>query len=81
MNDRCVFPVGFCINVDDPRVSACAPGAEIRGARVTTAPFSAAVMDAADALEALSGKVYCMLDGAIVRTKANRRSTVKAQDL
>ena len=39
------------------------------------------MMTSADALEALSGKVYCMLDGAITRTKANRRSTVKAQDL
>jgi len=29
----------------------------------------------------LSDKVYAMLDDAIARTKANRRSTVKAQDL
>jgi hypothetical protein len=39
------------------------------------------MMTASESLEALSDKVYCMLDKAIARTKANRRSTVKAQDL
>ncbi len=39
------------------------------------------MMTSSDALEPISDKVYAMLDAAIVRTKANRRSTVKAQDL
>jgi hypothetical protein len=39
------------------------------------------MMTSSDSLEALSEKVYGMLDAAIARTKANRRSTVKAQDL
>ena len=39
------------------------------------------MMTSSDALEALSDKVYCLLDGAICRTKANRRSTVKPQDI
>jgi len=39
------------------------------------------MMTSSDALTALSDAVYRLLDGAIVRTKANRRSTVKAQDL
>ncbi len=39
------------------------------------------MMTSSDALEALSDKVYCILDAAIARTQANRRSTVKAQDL
>jgi len=39
------------------------------------------MMTSADAIQALSDKVYGLLDDAIVRTKANRRSTVKAQDL
>ena len=39
------------------------------------------MMTSSDALCALSCKVYCMLDAAIARTKANRRSTVKPQDL
>ena len=39
------------------------------------------MMTSSDALEALSNKVYNLLDAAAARTKANRRSTVKAQDL
>ena len=39
------------------------------------------MMTSAESLEAISDKVYCLLDNAIVRCKANRRSTVKAQDL
>jgi hypothetical protein len=39
------------------------------------------MMTSADALGAISDRVYCMLDKAIERTKANRRSTVKPQDL
>ncbi len=39
------------------------------------------MMTSADAVQALSDKVYGLLDEGIVRTKANRRSTVKAQDL
>lgn len=36
---------------------------------------------ASDSLEALSERIYCILDCAVARTKANRRSTVKPQDL
>jgi len=39
------------------------------------------MMTSSDALAALSDKIYGMLDCAIARTKANRRSTVKPQDL
>ena len=39
------------------------------------------MMTSSDAIGAISDKVYCMLDNAIARTKANRRSTVKPQDL
>ena len=39
------------------------------------------MMTSSDALAALNCKVYCMLDSAIARTKANKRSTVKPQDL
>ena len=38
-------------------------------------------MCSADAVQAMSDCVYCCLDNAIKRTKANRRSTVKVQDL
>jgi len=39
------------------------------------------MMTSSDALEAISEQVYSMLDVAVTRTKANRRSTVKPQDL
>ena len=39
------------------------------------------LMTSADAIEALSDKVYALLNDAAKRTKANRRSTVKPQDL
>jgi hypothetical protein len=39
------------------------------------------MMTSSDAIDAISDKVYGMLDDATARTKANRRSTVKAQDL
>ena len=42
---------------------------------------SKGMMTSAEAVEAASEAVYKMLDAAIVRTKGNRRSTVKAQDL
>ena len=42
---------------------------------------SKGMMTGSDALDALSSAVYDMLDAAMKRTKANRRSTVKEQDI
>lgn len=39
------------------------------------------MLTSAESLGALSNSVYCRLDCAIARAKANRRSTVKAQDI
>ncbi|HUW19906.1 MAG TPA: hypothetical protein VMW16_11445 [Sedimentisphaerales bacterium] len=39
------------------------------------------MMTSSEALGAISDVVYCALDAAMNRAKANRRSTVKAQDL
>lgn len=39
------------------------------------------MMTSSDALETISNGVYCMLDCAMARAKANRRTTVKPQDL
>ena len=38
-------------------------------------------MTSGDALAALNDKVAGLLDGAVARTRANKRSTVKPQDL
>jgi len=35
----------------------------------------------AEAIAALSEQVYCLLDAAVDRAKANKRRTVKAQDV
>ena len=42
---------------------------------------SKGMMSSSEMISALSCKVYCMLDAAIERTQANRRSTVKPQDI
>ena len=42
---------------------------------------SKGMMCSADAIQAMSDCVYCCLDKAMARTEANRRSTVKPQDL
>ncbi len=42
---------------------------------------SKGMMTSSDAIGALSDAIYALIDAAIVRTKANRRSTVKPQDL
>ncbi len=42
---------------------------------------SKGAMTSADAIGALNDRVYAILDAAVKRTKANRRSTVKPQDL
>ena len=39
------------------------------------------MMCSSELIGALSDKVYCLLDHAMKRTQANRRSTVKALDL
>ena len=38
-------------------------------------------MMSGELLAALNGKVHCALDGAIARAQANKRATVKPQDL
>ncbi len=42
---------------------------------------SKGMMTSSDSIVALSDAIYSLIDAAIVRTKANRRSTVKPQDL
>jgi hypothetical protein len=42
---------------------------------------SKGAMCSSEAIGAISDRVYCMLECAIGRAQANRRTTVKAQDL
>lgn len=42
---------------------------------------SQGMMTSSDTIGALSDTIYGLIDAAIARTRANRRSTVKPQDL
>ena len=49
--------------------------------KVKTYIRSKGMMCSSDAAQCLSDSLYCRLDCAMERAKANRRSTVKPQDL
>lgn len=51
------------------------------GSKVKAYIKSKGCMTSSDALAALNDKIYCLLDAATARTEANKRSTVKPQDL
>jgi len=53
----------------------------IVGSKVKAVIKGKGLKTAGDTLEALSDRVYCLLDRAGERTKANKRSTVRPQDL
>ncbi len=49
--------------------------------KVKTHIKSKKMMTASESVDAINNAVYNLLDNAIARAKANRRSTVRAQDL
>ena len=51
------------------------------GSKVKAFIKSKGFKTAGDTLEAVSDKVYCMLDKAVCRTKENKRATVRPCDL
>ena len=51
------------------------------GSKVKAYLKSSGMKTAGDTLAAVSDKVYAMLDAAVERTKANKRATVRPQDL
>ena len=51
------------------------------GSKVRAYIKSKGGLTSSELLEAINGCVYCCLDHAIARAKANKRSTVKACDL
>ena len=53
----------------------------IVGSKVKAYMKSKGMKTAGDTLEAVSNKVYAILDDAVARTKANKRATVRPQDL
>jgi hypothetical protein len=53
----------------------------IVGSKTKAVIRDAKCMCAGDTLGALNEKLHCILAGAIARAKANKRSTVRPQDL
>jgi hypothetical protein len=53
----------------------------IVGSKVKAYLKSKGMKTAGDTLPALSDEVYKLLDAAVARTKANKRATVRPQDL
>ncbi len=51
------------------------------GSKIKAYIRSKKCMTSGDLLQAVSGEVYGILDRAIKRTKANKRATVRSQDL
>ena len=66
-----------------PAAKKAAPTKEVLvvASKVKAYIKSKGFMCSGDAVTAISDKIYCMLDSACARTEANRRSTVKPQDL
>lgn len=84
VNDRCVFPIGFCVNVDDPRFPECETNNPIGAFAVSATPFSAAVAVAAQAASAalpILGPSCFYSDGVTVpvRTSPQGKRSGKAR--
>lgn len=72
VNDRCTFPIGFCLNVDDPDFSDCESTNSITSVEITAKPFSVGVAEASDRLVAalpLADSTCFFSEGAVVPVK------------
>ncbi len=80
VNDRCMFPVGFCLNVDDPNFIDCADINTVASVEISARPFSLAISDAANRLAAalpLSGSTCVFSDGLVVPVKITGKGAKK----
>lgn len=67
-NDSCLFPLGFCFNVADPKLPQCAPGV-VTEVAIRAKPASAALTQAASTIAAslpLNGPTCVFSDGVAV---------------
>lgn len=72
VNDACLFPVGFCLNVADPDLPDCDANATLAAVSITAKPASAAIAAAAAQVNAalpLSGSTCVFSDGYYVPVK------------
>lgn len=80
VNDSCLFPAGFCLNVDDPDLGACDTSSAIVEASIVAKPASAAIAAAAAQLASvlpLSGSSCFFSDGYYVPVKITGSGTKK----
>jgi hypothetical protein len=71
-NDACVFPIGFCFNVDDPALDDCDTASTLTEVAISAKPASAAIAAAAARASAalpLSGSTCVFSDGYYVPVK------------
>jgi len=72
INDRCLFPVGFCFNVTDPALPDCSTASPVVNVSLASTPTSVAVQTAAAAVGnalPLTGPSCFFSDGLIVPVK------------
>jgi hypothetical protein len=76
VNDVCLFPVGFCLNVADPALPECATDEPVVAATVQSVPFSPAVSTAAGTLVAdlpAAGTTCHFSDGFAVPVRSTKQ--------
>jgi hypothetical protein len=71
-NDACLFPIGFCFNVDDPDLADCDTASNLTDVAISAKPVSAAIAAAAAQATAampLTGSTCVFSDGYYVPVK------------
>jgi hypothetical protein len=76
-NDRCLFPVGFCLAVQDPRLAGCLPSPVV-GISLTATPASSAVAETAARMQQalpVAAPSCFFSDGIVVPVKVGAAGT------
>ena len=71
-NDACLFPIGFCLNVDDSNLSSCDTSSNITAVAIAAKPESSAIASANTQIAAalpLTGTSCFFSDGVRVPVK------------
>jgi hypothetical protein len=71
-NDACLFPIGFCLNVDDSNLSSCDTNSNITAVAIAAKPDSSAITSASTQIAAalpLTGTSCFFSDGVRVPVK------------
>jgi hypothetical protein len=72
VNDLCLFPVGFCLNVEDPNFADCEATNTVMSFELSATPFSVSALDVTERVNAvlpLVGPTCVFSDGIVVPVK------------